>query len=52
MLFCSYTLDAEEKEKLDRFLSLFDESGVAEIIRGHETLREGHSTTSTGCSLQ
>ena len=33
VLFFSYTLDVEELEKIDRFLSLLDESGVAEVIK-------------------
>ena len=35
VLFFSYTLDVEELEKIDRFLSLLDESGVAEVIKSH-----------------
>lgn len=35
VLFYSYTFDVEELEKIDRFLSLLDESGVAEVIKSH-----------------
>lgn len=35
VLFFSYTFDLEELEKIGRFLSLLDKSGVAEVIKSH-----------------
>ena len=29
---CSYTIDEKEQEKIDKFLKLLDDSGVAEVL--------------------
>ena len=37
VLFYSYTFDVKELGKINKFLSLLEESGVAEIIKGYVT---------------
>ena len=36
-MLCSYTFDVKELGKINKFLSLLEESGVAEIIKGYVT---------------
>lgn len=36
-LFYSYTIKEEEKQKLDKYLNLLEESGIGEVLEKHET---------------